>query len=275
MRRLKIVATVLAMTATAAGCGGGGGDSNAGGSTPTTIASTTVPVPSTTAGSTVPATSLTLRITDVRLVNSEESDSGMRILLPAGVATASVTLTGLPTPNRVISVCQARDLDSRLSTAACRTPANGEAVNVALGATATGVEIVQVGVTGPGAAGNSAALDEVSIRYSASSREMSARLPQIAGGDVGGAPTFGLTPAGSDGAYRATLGWTVIAVFGGTPANGQLELVQGGTAANQAQGSAAGVQLNGRLPAPGEAAIRIRNVGASALVTPKLTALLP
>jgi hypothetical protein len=200
----------------------------------------------------------------------------MRILLPAGVATASVTLTGLPTPNRVISVCQARDLDSRLSSAACRTPANGEAVMVALGAAATGVEIVQVGVTGAGPAGNSAALDEVTIRYAASSREVSARLPQVAAGDAGGAPAFGLTPAGADGAYRGTLGWTVIAVFGGTPASGQLELVQGGAVANQAQGSAAGVQLNGKVPAPGtEAAIRIRNVGVSALVTPKLTALLP
>jgi hypothetical protein len=276
MRRLRTAVLVLAMATVAAGCGGGGGDDDATGSTPTTVAATTVPVPPTTAGSTVPPTNLTLRITDVRLVNSEESDNGMRVLLPAGVATASVTLTGLPTPNRVISVCQAKDLDSRLSTAACRTPANGEAVAVALGSVATGVEIVQVGVTGPGAGGSSAAIDEVTIRYAASSREVNARLPQVAGGEGGGAPAFALTPASSDGVYRATLGWTVIAVFGGTPTNGQVEAVQGGTVANQAQGSAAGVQLSGKVPAPGtDAAIRIRNAGASALVTPKLNALLP
>lgn len=274
MRRFRMVATVLVMAATA-GCGGGGGESGAGDATPTTLLTTTAPAPSTTAGSTVPAANLTLRITDVRLVNSEESDSGMRILLPAGVATASVTLTGLATPNKVISVCQARELDSRFSTAACRRPANGEAVTVALGAVATGVEIVQVGVTGPGADGNSASLDEVAIRYAASSREVSARLAQVAGGDGAGAPAFALTPPGSDGAYRATLSWTVIAAFGGTPTNGQLELVQGGGVANQAQGSAAGIQINGKLAAPGEAAIRIRNVGVSALVTPKISALLP
>ncbi|MDP1805662.1 MAG: hypothetical protein Q8K72_10885, partial [Acidimicrobiales bacterium] len=144
------------MTAVAAGCGSSGGDD-----TDTDVEpaperpplSTSV-VPTTSGGTTVPATNLTLRLTDVRVVNSEESDSGMRIMLPAGVATASVTVNGLPSPNRVISVCQAKELDRRLSGAACRTPANGEAVTVTLGAAATGVEIAQVGVSGSGPEGN-------------------------------------------------------------------------------------------------------------------------
>lgn len=276
MGRVRMLATLVVIAAAAVGCGGGGGGADSEGASPTTLGATTVPAPSTTVGSTAPAANLTLRITDVRLVNSEESDNGMRVLLPSGVATASVTLTGLPTPNRVISVCQAKDLDSRLSSAACRTPANGEAVNVTLGSVATGVEIVQVGTSAAGAAGNAATLDEVTIRYAASSRAVSARLPQVAAGDAGGATAFGLTPAGTDGAYKGTLAWTVIAVFGGTPTNGQLEVVQGGTVADQAQGSAAGVQVTGKVPSPGtEAAIRIRNTGASALVTPKLIALLP
>jgi hypothetical protein len=268
---------VLAMTAVVAGCGSDSGDDGDGdAATPTTVAATTVPVPSTAGGTTIPSTSLTLRITDVGLVNSEESDNGMRVLLPAGVTTAAVTVTGLPSPNRVISVCQAQELDRRFSGAACRTPANGEAVNVALGTAASGVEIIQVGVTGAGAAGNTAKLDEVTIRYTASSREVNVRLPQVASGETGGRPTFGLSPASSDGSYRATMTWTVIPVFGGTPANGQIELLEGSTVSGQAQSGSAQVQLNGKVATPGgNATIRVQNLGTAALVTPKLNMVLP
>jgi len=279
MRRLGMIAMVLAMT-TAAACGGGGGgtDDDIDAGAPTTAAgpATTSPVPTTTAGTTVPATNLTLKLTDLRLINSEESDNGMRILLPAGVASASVTLNGVPSPNQVIRVCQANELDRRLSTAACRAPASGEAVNVTLGSAATGVEIVQVGVSGPGAEGNSTALGEVTIRYTASSREMSARLPQVAGGDSGGArPSFALTPASTNGAYRATLNWTVIPVFGGTDSRCRLELVQGGNVVDQASSTGTEARLEGTLSPPGEAAVRIQNVGTAAMVSPKLTLRLP
>jgi len=181
----------------------------------------------------------------------------MRVLLPTGVTTASVTLTGLPAPNRVISVCQARELDRRLATGACRTPANGEAVTVALGAAASGVEIVQVGVPDAGPGGNSAALDEVTIRDGASSRELNVRLPPIPAGETGGRPTFGLTPASAHSStYKATLTWTVIQTFGGTASNSRLELLEGGNVANQAQGGAGG---------PGRAhAVRCPAVGAGA-----------
>lgn len=277
MRRLGTIAMVMMMTSALAGCGGGGDDGGADDEPASgAAATTTVPVPSTAGGTTVPATNLTLKITDLRLVNSEESDNGVRVLLPAGVATASVTVTGLPSPNRVVSVCQARQLDTRLSGAACRTPTNGEAMTVTLGTAAAGVEIVQVGTTGSGAAGSTVALEEVTIRYAASSREVNIRLPQIAAGETGGRPSFGLTPPSADGTYRASLSWTVIQVFGGTPSNGQLELVQGGTVAGQAQGGSGGVQLTGKVTPPvGEAAIRIRNSGEAALVTPKLSVLLP
>lgn len=233
-------------------------------------------MPSTAGGTTVPPTNLTLRMTDVRLVNSEESDSGMRVLLPPGAASASVPLTGVPSPNRIISVCQARELDRRLAGAACRTPANGEAVTVALGAAASGVEIVQVGVSGPGPAGSTVALDEVTVRDAASSRELNIRLSQIAAGDAGGRPTFGLTPPGTDGAYRAALTWTVIPVFGGTVSTAQLELLAGGNVANQAQAGPGEVRLTGTAPTPvGEVAIRARNTGSAALVSPSLAVLLP
>jgi hypothetical protein len=215
-------------------------------------------------------------MTDLRVLNSEESDNGLRVLLPAGVTTASVTVNGLPTPNRVISVCQANELERRLSTAACRMPANGEAVTVTLGTAAMGIEIVQVGVSGTGAAASSTTLDEVTVRYAASSREVSVRLPQIASGESGGRPTFALTPAGPNGNYRATLTWSVIQVFGGTSSNAQVELVQGGSAANKAEGGGLDVRLTGTLPTPvADAAIRVGNIGSAAMVSPKLAMLLP
>jgi len=266
------------MAATATACGGGGGSDNTAGddidgNTATTAAPTTVAV-TTAPGPTVPATNFTLRVTEVRLVNSEESDSGMRILLPAGVPNATVTVTGLPTPNQVISVCQARELDSRMTGAFCRTPANGETVTVPLGAAATGVELVQVGLAGPAPGGNSALLDEVNIRYTASSRELNVRLPQIAT-ENGGRPTFRLTPASTDGAYRAALTWSSIPVFGGNPTLGRLELLQAGAVANQAQ-SGADTRLTGNVAPPvGDVAIRVSNTGGGALVSPKLSLLLP
>lgn len=276
MRWFRVASVVLAVSVVLAGCGGGGGDDDLDEEdTPgTTAAATTVPVATTAAGPTTPPTELTLRVADVRLVNSEESDNGMRILLPPGVATASVTLTGVPTPNRVISVCQARELDRRMGGAACRMPANGEAVTVNLGSVATGVEIVQVGVTGPGPEGNSAALEEIVVRYTAPSREINVRLPQIAA-ETGSRPTFAMTPASSTGAYRATLTWRVIPVFGGTPASGQLELLRDGTATQNAT-SGAQVELSGTVSPPtGNLAVRISNLGTSALVEPKLAVLLP
>ena len=265
------------MAVVAAGCGGGSSEETEGDVEPAPERPpvTTAPVATTTPGTTVAPTSLTLRMTDVRVVNSEESDSGMRILLPAGVGTASVTVNGLPSPNRVISVCQAKELDRRLSAATCRMPANGEAVNVTLGSAATGVEIAQVGVSGSGPEGNITTLSEVTVRYSAASREVSLRLQEIAGGDAGGRPTFSMTPAGA-GAYRAQLAWKIIPVFGGTDSRGQLELLQGGNVAKQAEGANTQAELTGTAPAgAADLAIRVRNVGTAAMVTPQLTATFP
>ncbi|HUR23011.1 MAG TPA: hypothetical protein VMZ73_03970 [Acidimicrobiales bacterium] len=277
MRRFRTLALIMVMTAVAAGCGGGGGDD-----TDTEVEPaperpplSTSAVPTTSGGTTVPTTNLTLRLADVRVANSEESDSGMRVLLPAGVATASVTVNGLPSPNRVISVCQAKELERRLSGAACRTPANGEAVTVSLGSAATGVEIAQVGVSGSGPGGNITALSDVTIRYAAASRDVSLRLQEVAGSDAGGQPTFTLTPAGS-GTYRSQLTWRIIQVFGGTDSRGRLELVQGGNVVNQGDGANTQAQLNGTAPAgAADLAIRIRNIGTAAMVTPQLTATFP
>lgn len=278
VRRFRRIALLVAMTVAAAACGGGGDDATddeVDGATPTTVAATTVPVPTTGGGTAVPSANLTLRITDLRLVHSEEADNGVRVMLPAGVTTASVTVNGLPSPNRVISVCQANDLDRRMSAAACRMPANGEAVNVTLGSAASGVEIVQGGPSSSGPAGSMTILEDVTIRYSASSREVAARLAQIAAGESGGRPAFSLTPAGSSGTYRAQLAWSVIQVFGGTPSSAQLELVQGGTAAKATEGGGLQVRLEGTLSPVGEAAFRVTNNGSAAMVTPRLTLLLP
>ena len=278
MRRYPLLAVVLALALAAAACGEndtGDNTNDLDAPSSTTPSATTTPAagPTTSAAPSGPAANLTLRMTGLRLViTSDESDNGLRVLLPAGVATASVTLSGLPSPNQVISVCQAKELDKRLTGATCRTPANGEAVNVALGSAASGIELVQTGVVG---GSDSAALDAVEVRYSASSREISARLPQVAAGEAGGKPTFALSPASADGAYRAQLSWTTIPVFGGGPGLGLIEALKGGAAVNQTQ-SSANAQLTGNVPLPAtDAAIRVSNLGQSALVAPKFTALLP
>lgn len=277
MRRLRMFAAGLALAAAGAACGGGGGSSSTdAGATSTTAPATTAAVPSSSPGTTVAPVNLTLHITDVHLVNSEESDNGLRVLLPAGVATASVTLTGLPSPNQVVSVCQANSLDQRLSSAVCHTPAAGDAVTVPLGAVASGVEILQAGASGSGAAANAITLSDVAIRYTAGSRDVNVRFPQIASGDAGGRPTFALTPAGASGAYNARLTWTVIQVFGGTASTGQLELLQGGNPTNHTEGSGLDVSLTGNVTPPGsDAAIRVGNIGSGAMVSPKLTLTLP
>jgi hypothetical protein len=261
----------LVMTVAAAGCGSGGGSGSASGSNSTAGTSTTIPPTSAQPGG--PATNFTLRITNVHLLNSEETDNALRIQLPGGVTTASVTLTGLPTPNQVISVCQAATLDQKLAAATCRNPANGQAVTLPLGPATPVVEVDQVGVSGAGAGGNTTAIDQVTIQYAASSRQLNVRLPQVAANDVG--PAFALTPASADGSYQASLSWTVILTFGGAAANGQLELVQGGNVTNQAA-AGANVKLSGNVPPPvGDVAIRVRNPGAAALVAPHLTMTLP
>ncbi len=284
MRRSRFITLAAVLALAAAGCGGGSDgnddDPTLGGGGPATSTNAAPPTtaaagPTTTAIPAGPVTNLTVRATGLRLLNAEESDNGLRILLPAGVATASVTLSGLPTPNQVISVCQAGSLDNRLTGATCRMPANGEAVDVALGSVASGVEVVQVGVAGSGPSANAATLDEVVIRYAAPSRELRVRMPQIAAGEAGSRPTFALSPASVDGAYRAQLTWTIIPVFGGGPGLGQIELLKGGSVVNQAQ-SGADTRLSGSVPPPvADAAIRVLNAGQSALVTPKLTVLLP
>lgn len=268
---------MILVAALATACGGGGGKEDVGAPSTTSAgpATTTAP-PSAGGGTTIPLTALTLHVTDVRLLNSEEADNAMRVILPAGVASASVTLTGVPTPNRIISVCQANSLDQRMSTAACRMPANGEAVTVALGSAASGVEIVQTGVSGAGGAGNTTALDDVAIRYSATSREVKARLAEIAAGEAGGHPAFALTPAGTGSSYSAQLTWSVIQVFGGTPTNAMLEVLQGGTVVKHVEGTGLDVRLSGDLPAAGgDVTVRVQNIGTSAMVGPKLTLQLP
>lgn len=263
---------VIALAAGACGSDSGSGSDDLDSSQ---AATTTVPLPTTVPGTTVPPTNLTLRITDLRLVISEETNRGVRVLLPAGVASASVTLSDIASPNRVVSICQTQDLNAVMSAAACRTPAANEPVTVALGSAARGVEIIHVATPTAGPANNTVTVKEVQISYAASSREVNVRLPQIDAGEAAGRPTFGLTPPSPDGKYRATFAWQVIQTFGGTPSQGQLEVVRGGAPVAQGQGSPE-VQMNGTAPAPAtDLAIRASNLGTSLLLSPVLNLLLP
>ena len=274
MRRSSLAALWLMIVLALAACGSDG-DSASDDLDSSQAATTTAPVPTTVGGTTVPPTNLTLRITDLRLVISEETNRGVRVLLPAGVTSASVTLPEIASPNRVVSICQTQDLNAVMSAAACRTPTGSEPVTVALGSAARGVEIIHLATPTAGPGNNTFTVKEVQISYAASSREINVRLPQIDAGDAAGRPTFALSPASADGRYRATFAWQVIPSFGGTPSQGQLEVVRGGGAVAQGQGSPE-VQINGTAPAPvADLAVRATNLGTSLLVSPVLNLLLP
>lgn len=214
---------------------------------------------------------MTLTITELRLINSEESDNALRVLVESPVPELTVKVTGVPTPNRVILVCPSNDIQPRTAIpgSACVTPASGEAVRVPHGATYKGVEIVQVGVSGSGAAGNSTAISEITIGYPATSRQVQFRLPPLQQGEAGGRPAFRMTPVGP-GAYQATAAFT--AALGG-PAEAELTLVAGSSTINTARGP--GPSLSGNLSPPVEATLRLRNSGSVTLTALTLTAQFP
>ncbi len=225
------------------------------------------PVPTTAAG---PPGVVTLLVTDLRLINSEESDNAFRVLIESAAPAVAVKVTGVPTPNLVVLVCPVDDLGRRSAPAAdCVTPASGETVQVPHRPAYRGVEIVQVGVSSGGPAGNSTAVSEIAIRYPATSREADFRLPALQEGESGSRPLLKMTPAGS-GAYSATATFTAA---GGGPGEAELTLVSDTANQNTARGP--GPSLSGNLIPPAEAGFRIRNRGSTALLGTTLDVLFP
>ena len=213
---------------------------------------------------------MTLRANDVRLVNSEESDNAFRALFDSATSEVTVVLTGVPSPNRVVFVCPATELERRVPTAGCVTPADGEPVTVAHSAERRGVEVVQVGVAGTGPAASSIAVRQISIRYVPTSREVRLRLPPLRQGEAGGVPSFTLSPPGP-GTYRASATWTAT---GGT-GTGTAELtVTVGTNVNRSEGPS-GALTQGNVSPPAEGTVRVRNTGSSTLTALTLTVLFP
>jgi hypothetical protein len=214
---------------------------------------------------------VTLLVNNVRLVNSEESDNGFRILVDSAASDVSVLLTGIPSPNRTIFVCPATELDRRAPTRECATPETGEPARVPHSATHKGVEVVQVGVTGTGPAAGTTAVSAIAVTYTPTSREVRLRLPPLRAGTAGEAASFRLSPAGSGaGEYRATATWMV----GGAPGTAEIALVAGSRVAAQSNGGP-GVALTGTLPPPAEATLRVKNTGSTTLTALTITALFP
>lgn len=230
---------------------------------------TSSPVP-TTAG---PATTsiagaasgrVTFRARDVQLSNSEESDNGLRVLIQSPDAEVVVVLRGIPSPNRVVFVCPATELERRVPAPGCLTPAAGEAVRVAHAPDRRGVEVVQVGTVGGG--GNSSLLGEVAITYTPVSREVQLRLPPVPPGE--GAPSFVLTPAGA-GRYRASANWP-----DGGATTIALTMTVGTKVVAQIEGSSAS-KLDGDVSPPAEGVLRLRNPGSTTLSGLTVSALFP
>lgn len=238
-------------------------------SAPATGVSTTSPA--TTSTTAAAAGNVTLSLTGVRLVNSEESDNALRVLFDSAAADVSVTLTGIPSPNRVVLVCPAAELDRPVrAQGGCATPSSGETVKVAHGSAYKGVEVVQVGVAGTGPAANSTTVGEITVAYPATSREVRLRLPPLREGESGGRPSLRMSPVGS-GAYRASATWSST---GGGTGEAELVLVAGSSTVSRARGGP-GSMLNGNLSPPAEATYRFGNTGSVPLLTPTLTLLFP
>lgn len=240
--------------------------------------STTSPVPATTAlasttttsaivptPTTVPPGAVTLRATGVRLVNSEESDNAFRALVDSAAAEVTVVLTGIPSPNQVIFVCPATELERRVPVPGCVTPAEGEAVKVPHRPDRRGVEVVQVGVAGTGPAANTTTVGQVAVTYVPTSREVRLRLPPLAPGGAGGAPAFTLSPVGP-GTYRATATWN-----GG--GNAELTFTVGSNT-SRSEGPP-GAQAMGSVSPPVEGTVQVRNTSSSTLTAFTVTALFP
>ena len=222
-------------------------------------------------------------MTDLRLVNSEESDNGFRVFLDAAsdALDVSVTVTGgVPSPNRTILVCPAVELENRVRAPGCAMPASGEAVKVPHLPNYRGIEVTQVGVTGSGPGARTTAIGEIAVTFPATTREVRMRLPVVAAGDAGGRPTFRMTPVGP-GTYRASAQWSP---SGGNSGEAELTLntVTSNTATSntatstvsRAQGGP-GTLLTGNLSPAGDATIRFRNTGSTALLRTVLTILFP
>jgi hypothetical protein len=148
-------------------------------------------------------------------------------------------------------------------------PASGDVVKVPHGTDYKGVEVVQVGVSGAGPAGNSTAISEIAISYPATSRQAQFRLPPLQQGEAGSRPVFKMTPVGS-GTYSATA--TFVPPSGGV-GEAELTLVSGTANQNVARGP--GPSLSGNLSPPVEAGFRLRNSGSTTLAMVNLDVQFP
>ena len=259
----------LFLSLVTAGCDGGDSARPPAGSSPsTTVALPTTPSTTTTvlpAPPGGPAGSVTLRANDVRLVNAEESDSAFRALFDSSASEVTVVLRGVPSPNRVVFVCPAAELERREPVGGCVTPSDGEAVTVSHRPERRGVEVVQVGVSGAAPGGNATTVAEIAITYPPTSREVRLRLPPLPSGDAGPAPSFTLSPAGP-GTYRATATWA-----GG--ANAEVTFAVGSNV-SRSEGPP-GAQTTGSVSPPVEGTLRVRNTSSSTLLGLTVTALFP
>lgn len=200
----------------------------------------------------------TLRVRDLTLFNSEESDNGFRVLFTSPATPVTVTLQGaIPVPNRVIEVCAVTTLDTP-SRASCSMPSAGQAVRVVLPPGAQGVEINQVGVSASGAAGNRAQLAEVTIAWTGPSRAVEAQLPPV---EAGGGPSFAITPP--TGSQRAKATWTR-----GTSA--RLTVESASRVVATADGGP-GLEIATQTGPPAEALVRLRNTGDAPLIRTRLS----
>ena len=122
---------------------------------------------------------VTFHAYNVTLQNSEESDQGLRILVDSPDPNIFVRLKGgVPSSNKVVSVCPIVDMKKLSPGSACVFPSNGEKVEIPHGSEYLGAEVFLLGLAPDGT--NQITIDDIQVGYKAASGAVRVKTPPIA-----------------------------------------------------------------------------------------------
>lgn len=214
---------------------------------------------------------VTFHAYNVTLQNSEESDQGLRILVDSPDTTIHVRLKGgVPSSNKVVSVCPVVDMNKLSPGSTCAFPSNGEKVEIPHGSKYLGAEVFLLGLAPDGT--NQITIDDIQVGYKAASGAVRVKTPPIAKSAGASAckdnacnPFFEMTPQ-----LTGTL--TAVATHEGN-GTAQLSILAGDVAAHSYSATGTpyttidfmegGFQLkvSGKIYSAEEAALALQNTG--------------
>jgi hypothetical protein len=205
----------------------------------------------------------TFTANNVTLWNSEEKDLGFRVIFDSEDPTVSVRLRGVPSDNKVVSVCPIRGLTKVSPGNTCVQPSNTERVDIRHATRFDGVEVLLLGTAPNG--GERLNLGQIQVMYNgpATGAETTVKTPPILKPPNGKPcknntcnPTFQVSPANT-GRLRATTSFL-------GEGRAQLALESGEATVDSRQG-AGDLRVSGRITANGSPLVALRNTGSRTL----------